>query len=279
MTGYLILIALCVLGANAIPKPAVQSKALKGRIGGEVPAELSPHACMVLVHRTNLDGSGTAALGSGSIISSRHVLTAAHLVQGQVNRYQIGFIVGTTRRLVEATFRLIHEEYDNTDFSNDIALIFLQGTATFPLANVIVISTDEAPPASGTALTTVGFGFTAADSTGAASDPYAAAQLPATECDLGDVEAAETHFCAIDEAGDTWVCPGDNGAGCFAPGATAAENVLIGIASRILAGCSEAKQTGYTIVGLYVAWITNVTGIPVPTFIENYNKLHNIVRH
>lgn len=44
--------------------------------------------------------------------------------------------------------------------------------------------------------------------------------------------------------------------------------------SRVLTGCATAQLTGYTIVGRYVAWITNVTGIPVPTFIENYNKLN-----
>jgi secreted trypsin-like serine protease len=273
MTGYLILIALCVLGANAIPKPVAQTKVLKGRVGGGIVADAAPHACMVLVHRRNLDGTNTAGLGGGSIISSRHVLTAAHLVQGDNIRYQVGFIVGgTSRRLVEATFRLIHEDYDNSDFSNDIALIFLQGTATFPLVNAIVISTDEAEPTGD--LTTVGFGFTAANSTGASSDPYAAVQTP-IECDLGDIEPADTHFCAIDNAGDTYVCPGDNGSGCFTPGATAPENVLVGVASRILPGCAEAQQTAYTIVGKYVAWITNVTGIPVPTFIANYNKLHN----
>ncbi|KAG4066864.1 hypothetical protein HA402_012931 [Bradysia odoriphaga] len=277
MTGYLILIALCVLGANAIPKPVAQSNAQKGRVGGTpdpVVALLAPHACMILVHRTNLNGTNTAALGSGSIISTRHVLTAAHLVQGEVIRFQIGFIVGTSRRLVDSTFRLIHEDYDNSDFSNDIALLFLQGTATFPRTNVITISTDEAPPAAGP-LFTVGFGFTAANSTGASSDPHEAAQEP-IECDLGDVEAADTHFCAIDNAAATFVCPGDNGAGCFSGDATAVENnVLVGVASRVLAGCAESQQTGYTIVGKYVAWITNVTGIPVPTFIENYNKLHN----
>lgn len=192
-----------------------------------MPALLAPHACMVLVHRTNLEGTNTAALGGASIISNRHAVTAAHLVFGQVIRYQVGFIVGTSRRLVEATFRLIHEEYDSADFSNDIALIFLQGSATFPLANAIIISTDEAAPATGTELTTVGFGFTAADSTDASSSPYAAAQAVAAECTNDKFNQSTTHFCAIDALAATWVCPGDNGAGSFSVGATAAENRLV----------------------------------------------------
>lgn len=186
---------------------------------------------MILVHRTDLDGTGTAALGSGSIISTRHVVTAAHLVQGNVTRYQIGFIVNfTSRRLVEATFRLIHEDYDNTDFSSDIALIFLQGTTTFPLVNVIAISDVADPPTD--PLRTVGFGFTAADSTGASTDPHEALQT-VLECDLGDIEPAATHFCAMDSATPaTWVCPGDNGAGCFS-GTTVEENILVISALKI----------------------------------------------
>lgn len=213
---------------QAIPKPIERQVPLRGRIGGSVPALLSPHACMVLVHRTNLEGTNTAALGGGSIISNRHVLTAAHLVQGEVIRFQIGFIIGTARRLVDASFSLTHEGYNNTDFRNDIALIFLQGSQTFPIANAIIISIDDAAPATGTALTTVGFGFTEPGSTGATSDPYAAAQAVADPCELSNnVTLAATHFCAIDDAALTWVCPGDNGAGAFTAGATAAENVLV----------------------------------------------------
>lgn len=212
---------------QAIPKPIVRHEPLRGRIGGAVPAELAPHACMVLVHRPNLEGTNTAALGGGSIISNRHVLTAAHLVQGDILRYQVGFIVGSSRRLVEATFRLIHEAYDNTDFSNDIALIFLQGTATFPLANAITISIIETAPATGDAHTTVGFGFTAADSTGASSDPYASAQVVASPCEFENFELTDTHYCAIDPDDTTYICPGDNGAGSFTAGTTAAENILV----------------------------------------------------
>lgn len=183
---------------------------------------------MVLVHRQSLDGTNTAALGGGSIISARHVLTAAHLVQGTNLRYQIGFIVGSSRRLVEATFRLMHEEYDNTDFSNDIALIFLQGTTTFPLASAIPITPDEAIPGTGGTYVLVGFGFTAADSTGASANPYAATQAIAATCEFENFNLTDTHFCATDEGGSTWVCPGDNGAGLFLEGTTdATENRLV----------------------------------------------------
>jgi len=277
MKGVLLCIALCVLGTHAVPKPVIKREPLRGRIGGNEAAESAPHACMVLVHRVALNGTGTAALGGASIISNRHVVTAAHLVQGDNIRYQIGFVVGTSRRLVESNFRLIHEQYNATNFLNDIALLFLQGTATFPLANVIIISTDEAQPAAGDQAVAVGFGFTAANSTGASSNPYAAAQAVANECQFDTFNTTDSHFCAIDEGGSTWVCPGDNGAGLFTQGATEDEpNRLVGIVSRVLTGCAEPQLTGYTRVSLFTDWITNVTGIPVPTFISNYKLLHKL---
>ncbi len=194
--------------------------------GGVAPDPVAPHACMILVHRQNLDGTNTAALGGGSIISNRHVVTAAHLVQGVNINYQIGFIVNGARRLVTSTFRLIHEDYDNTDFSNDIALLFLQGTTTFPLANAIPITAvAEAPTA---AMVTVGFGFTDATSTGASSNPYAAAQSIDQTCDTDSFNVTDTHFCAIDGDSLTWICPGDNGAGAFILAADAeSENELV----------------------------------------------------
>lgn len=214
---------------QAIPKPVIRHEPVKGRVGGATaPATNCPHAAMVLVHRRNLDGTNTAALGGGSIISTRHLLTAAHLVQGDNIRYQIGFIVGSSRRLVDSNFRLMHEEYNNEDFSNDIALLFLQGTATFPLASAIIITNTVDMPTGGP-FSLVGFGFTAANSTGASSDPFEAIQTVETACTFENFEQAASHFCAID-SGSTVVCPGDNGAGLFQRGAVpeeVAENRLV----------------------------------------------------
>jgi hypothetical protein len=277
MKGFLILFALCVLGTNAIPKPIIKQERISGRIGGNVPATLSPHAVMVLVYRRELEGTGTAALGSGCIISTRHILTAAHLVQGDNINYQVGFIVGTTRRMFTTTFRVIHEDFNTEDFDSDIALIFLQGTNTFPLANIIQITTDEGMPAQGDTFTVVGFGHTSG-STGGATDPFASLQDVAgadpASCVFENFNVSATHFCAIDEqsGGLTWVCPGDNGAGLFTVGATAEENILVGIVSRVLTGCTEPQLTAYTTIGPFIEWITNLAGISVETLMASMTK-------
>jgi len=128
-----------------------------------------------------------------------------------------------------------------------------------PERNIIPISNTAAQPTPGSAATLVGFGFTNADSTGASLDPYAAAQNIAIVCAFDNFEAAPTHVCGIDEtARTTWVCPGDNGAGLFVPGATIDTNLLVGIASRILSGCNVSQLTAYTRVSTFATWITNL---------------------
>ena len=73
---------------------------------------------MVLVFRRELVNTDTVALGSGSIVSARHVLTAAHVVHGQDNTFRINFVVGSTRRSFNSNFALIHENYDPKNYAN-----------------------------------------------------------------------------------------------------------------------------------------------------------------
>lgn len=169
---------------------------------------------MVLVIRPNLENTDTAALGSGSIVSQRHVLTAAHLVQGQNNRYRINFVSGTSRGSFESNFALIHEGYDRLSYANDLALIFIQGT--FPLKNIIAISTEVLQ--AGAECTVSGHGFTSVQTIGFASiNAHSATQRIANACQIDDFNITSSHFCAIDELSIPRgiVCPGDNGAGLY----------------------------------------------------------------
>lgn len=183
-------------------------------------AQNAPHACMVLVIRPEFEGTGNAALGTGSIVSPRHVLTAAHVVRGNVNggnnRFQINFFSGTSRRTAESSFAITHENFNATNNAFDVALIFIQGTTTFPAANIIRISTDREQTTQ--TYTVTGFGFTSNDTIGFASvTPYSASQRVALQCQFENYEVSPNHFCAIDDVASPAgiVCRGDNGAGLF----------------------------------------------------------------
>lgn len=255
MNWFLFFITLCVVGINAIPRPAIGHEPIQSRVGGGVGAVNASHACMVLVHRTSI--APDVVLGGGTIVSPRRVLTAGHLVHGTNSLYQVGFFVLTSRRMAESTFVLIHSDFNITSYASDIALIFMNSDV-FPVANVIPISTTPGQPAAGSVARLVGFGFTNAASTGASINPYAAAQNIANACVIENVVVAPTHVCAIDPSGATYICPGDNGAGLYVPGATPELNLLVGIASRILFGCNATQLTAYTRVSTFATWITNL---------------------
>lgn len=192
-----------------------QALSVSSRISNGEVAENAPHVCMVLVIRPELDPD-TAALGSGSIVSARHVLTAAHVVQGTNNIFRINFSVGTSRRSFDSNFALIHEGYDPLDYSNDIALIFIQNGNTFPINIIIPISSEVVP--TGAVCSVTGHGFTSVETIGFASIfAHTATQRIAMACQFDDLEVGPSHFCGIDEMSNPRgiVCPGDNGAGLY----------------------------------------------------------------
>lgn len=205
MKGLFLIFCVCVLRSQAVPFRRVAN--------GKV-ATNAQHACMVLVIRPNLVGTNSAALGSGSIVSTRHVLTAASVVIGQNNIFQINFFAGTSRRTFQSRFALSHENYDQENHANDIALIFLQGDNFFPVLNIIGISTTNAQ--AGLVGTLTGYGFTSRQASGqvgyASTEPMSGNQTVSNTCVFEDFEATPSHFCALDPTTSAIIiCPGDNG--------------------------------------------------------------------
>lgn len=201
MKASFLIFCVCILGSQASPSSRVANGAV---------ATNGQHACMVLVIRPALVGTETGALGSGSIISRRHVLTAGHVVFGPDNNFIINFFVGTSRRSFQSSFALIHENYNDDNYANDIGLIFLQGDNYFSVHNIIRISTANAQ--AGVAGAVTGYGFTSKQTIGHASvQPMSASQIVTNNCVFKDYEAAPSHFCAIDPITSGIICPGDNG--------------------------------------------------------------------
>ncbi|XP_037046987.1 coagulation factor X-like [Bradysia coprophila] len=250
MEGLFLLFFVLIVGSQAVPFSRVAN--------GEISSNAN-HACMVLVIRSELKDTGTAVLGSGSIVSRRHVLTAAHLLYGEKNTYQINFFIERSRRSFQSTFSIIHENYDEDTYHSDIGLIFLQGVDYFSVLNVIPISTVDVPVS--VVGTVTGYGFTSETSRTASLEPMSANQTVTAYCVFSDFEAAETHFCALDSASSSIICPGDNGAGLYIKNTTTGANELIGVASRIMKGCSKTDYTGYTRLSLFATWVNEITNM------------------
>lgn len=176
----------------------------------------------------------SVSLGGGSIISVRHVLTAAHLIRGFGN-FQIGY--GGTRllqlRTVYPASALVHPGFVPASRHNDIAILALRSGVTFAsaVARPIRWASSAADPAPGRVATVVGFGFTF-NAEGFPSMQLRSAPLvvrAASACRT--VSVSGTQFCAMPQQARN-VCIGDGGAGLFVPDASGAPvlvSVVLGV--------------------------------------------------
>lgn len=162
----------------------------------------------------------SVSLGGGSIISARHVLTAAHLIRGFGN-FQIGY--GSTQlmqlRTVYPASAVVHPAYVAATRQNDIAIMALRAGTTWTgqpsIARPIRYAAIAADPVLGRSGTIVGFGFTFN------AEGFPSMQLRSAPLAVGATAACRTvrltgtHFCALPQQGRN-ACVGDGGAGLFA---------------------------------------------------------------
>lgn len=104
------------------------------------------------------------------LFDGRAVLTAAHLVEGRTGSATVTFETRSGTQTLNTSKTLIHSAYDKTQGNNDLALVWLTGTApTAANRYDIYRDSDEI----GQALTLVGYGRTGTGSAGATSSDTA----------------------------------------------------------------------------------------------------------
>ncbi|CAK1594182.1 unnamed protein product [Parnassius mnemosyne] len=127
---------------SAFPEPPVcgVSNASFTRVVGGVNAKLGDFPWMALLGYKGRSGQGTRWLCGGSLVSSRHVLTAAHCIHGHEDDLylvRLGELdlarddEGATPVDVLIKNKIKHEEYSPKAFSNDIGILVLDRNIKF----------------------------------------------------------------------------------------------------------------------------------------------------
>lgn len=192
--------------------PAKQSSSIKSRVGGTPAIAVGAlWSVLVIVIREDHD-DGTGAFGSGAILTPNRVVTAAHVVVDHIEvqvGYYVNAIAPANLRRVDPSFVQPMPGFDPDTLQNDICILQFRGTP-FPLANIIPLTNIRIPTGP---VSLAGYGFTTPTDTRPSIVPHLAPHSIET-CDE-DLEATETHICALPIDDTAFVCPGDNGAGLF----------------------------------------------------------------
>ncbi|XP_019561149.3 chymotrypsin-like [Aedes albopictus] len=248
-------VVLCILRAQAAPERT--SRIINGQY-----ANHHPYNAYIVYKRADQYGY----FGGGTIISDRHILTAAMNIYGFVQwDVGVGSNILTQLGTVVSYSAIAHPSFNSANRANDIGVI------TLPVSLVIssTVSPIALPPlytSSGFPFeneqgTVVGFGFTDVAATIRPSNLMISYQrvISNIRCQQHYQVAIPNHFCSEDTAQYSNVCNGDLGAG-FISYVNGVQSVT-GVASMISQACGYIYPAAYTRVEPYRAWINSVTGI------------------
>ena len=209
---------------------------------------------------------GITGCGGGTLIAPHVVLTAAHFVYGGngtikafVNKTSLNEKTGYEYSRT-SNFYLVHPDNDPLSFiDNDIALVYLNNPVTgVPL---VKINRKQSIPLGGQSLTAMGLGFT---NTNPITFAKYLMQASISVVTFNDCVAKYGNspplvnnltFCAGGQR--KGICIGDSGGPLVRKGASAGQDVQMGIASfGITSDCGLAGwPDGYTSVSFYSKWI------------------------
>ncbi|CAG9793199.1 unnamed protein product [Diatraea saccharalis] len=127
---------------DALPEPPVCgiSNASFSRVVGGVKAKLGDFPWMALLGYKRRTGAGARWLCGGSLVTNKHVLTAAHCIHGHEDDLYVVRLgeldlekedEGATPVDVPIKTKIKHEDYSATAFTNDIGILVLEREVTF----------------------------------------------------------------------------------------------------------------------------------------------------
>ncbi|XP_062543399.1 chymotrypsin-like [Armigeres subalbatus] len=250
----LLVVTVLILGAQATPDRS--SRIINGHA-----SPLQPYNVYLLY----LNANNAGFYGGGSIISTRHVLTAAQNIFGYI-RWDIGMGSNIFSQLsaVTSTDATAHPSYNSANKANDIGIVTLPVALVFsstiqPIGLPPLTSTASPLPLENEQGFVVGFGFTNAASTSQSatlvrSYPRVTANL---RCQQFYAITLPLHFCAENNIELSNICNGDLGAGFITD--VRGTPTVTGIASLISASCGNTTPSGYTRVESYRQWIYSIT--------------------
>ncbi|KAL4707266.1 hypothetical protein ACJJTC_019804 [Scirpophaga incertulas] len=193
----------------------------------------------------------------GAVISRFHAVTAAHCVLGASPEY-IKAVVGTTNldyggREYEVKNIILHEEYNSTSRTNDIAIIRIKGLFHFLDVEILKVSEEELVEGDEVIIT----GFGAQSSNGESSRIMHKLHLPVFNqktCRYAmryTKEVVDSMFCTFSRVGEG-TCRGDSG------GPVMKHDRLVGLVSWGIP-CAVGFPDVHTRITHYIDWIRKNT--------------------